>query len=204
MNNGPLWAIDGPVPGPENHGDKDAAFLMPVSDVLQEVRIVVVGRIVRGAIKLKDVAEFVGSRPTGSSWCSGIEVAGNAVRQATVGEEARVRLHTASAGEIEPGMVIAAPGSIKAYAEFEANIYLLTAEQGGGSTGVDVIYYSNFVFNGFGTDGWFPETSVQPGDNIDNVSVQLSRPIALEVGMGFTLRAQNTVVGQGRVTSILN
>ena len=201
-----LKAVDNFIPTPTRELDKP--FLMPVEDVfsIKGRGTVVTGRIERGKIKTNDNVEIVGIRPkTTSTVVTGVEMFRKQLDEGQAGDNIGLLLRGIEKDDVERGQVIAAPGSIKPHTEFEAEVYVLTKEEGGRHTPFFTGYKPQFYFRTTDVTGEATLTQgtemVMPGDNT-NIKVKLIGPVALEEGLRFAVREGGKTVGAGVVTKI--
>ena len=199
-------ALDEYVPMPER--PVDGAFLMPVEDVfsISGRGTVATGRIERGVIKVGDEIEIVGIRPTSKTTCTGVEMFRKLLDEGQAGDNVGVLLRGTKRDEIERGQVLAKPGSITPHTKFEAEVYILTKEEGGRHTPFFKGYRPQFYFRTTDVTGAveLPEGTemVMPGDNIQ-MTVDLIAPIAMEDGLRFAIREGGRTVGAGVVAKII-
>ena len=199
-------ALDSYIPTPERA--IDGAFLMPVEDVfsISGRGTVVTGRIERGIIKVNDEVEIVGIKATAKTTCTGVEMFRKLLDQGQAGDNVGVLLRGTKREEVERGQVLAKPGSITPHTKFEAEIYVLTKEEGGRHTPFFKGYRPQFYFRTTDVTGAveLPEgvEMVMPGDNI-KMTVELISPIAMEDGLRFAIREGGKTVGAGVVSKIL-
>jgi elongation factor Tu len=186
----------------------DGAFLMPVEDVfsISGRGTVVTGRIERGIVKVNDEVEIVGIRPTTKTICTGVEMFRKLLDQGQAGDNVGVLLRGTKREEVERGQVLCKPGSIKPHTQFEAEVYVLTKEEGGRHTPFFKGYRPQFYFRTTDVTGAVELPAgvemVMPGDNIKMV-VELISPIAMEDGLRFAIREGGKTVGAGVVAKIL-
>ena len=198
--------LDKYIPLPERA--IDGAFLMSVEDVfsISGRGTVVTGRIDRGIVKVNDEVEIVGLRPTVKTTCTGVEMFRKLLDQGQAGDNVGVLLRGTKREEVERGQVLAKPGSITPHTKFEAEVYVLTKEEGGRHTPFFKGYRPQFYFRTTDVTGAceLPEgvEMVMPGDNI-KMSVELIAPIAMEEGLRFSIREGGRTVGSGVVAKIL-
>src|SRR4051812_22802354 len=198
--------MDKYIPVPERA--IDGAFLMPVEDVfsISGRGTVVTGRIERGIVKVNDEVEIVGIRDTTKTICTGVEMFRKLLDQGQAGDNVGVLLRGTKREEVERGQVLCKPGSIKPHTKFEAEVYVLTKEEGGRHTPFFKGYRPQFYFRTTDVTGAceLPEgvEMVMPGDNIKMV-VELIAPIAMEDGLRFAIREGGKTVGAGVVAKIL-
>jgi len=198
--------MDSYIPVPERAIDGD--FLMPVEDVfsISGRGTVVTGRIDRGIVKVGDEIEIVGIKDTTKSTCTGVEMFRKLLDEGRAGDNVGVLLRGTKREEVERGQVLARPGSITPHTKFEAEVYILTKEEGGRHTPFFKGYRPQFYFRTTDVTGAceLPEGTemVMPGDNVQMV-VNLIAPIAMEEGLRFAIREGGRTVGAGVVAKIL-
>ena len=198
-------AVDTWIPTPVR--DNDKPFLMSIEDVFTITGrgTVVTGRVERGQLKLNDEVEIVGIRPTQKTVVTGIEMFRKQLDYAEAGDNAGVLLRGISREEVERGQVLAKPGSVTPHTTFEAEVYVLSKEEGGRHTPFFANYRPQFYFRTTDVTGviTLPEGTemVMPGDNV-NIHVELIHPIALEQGTKFSIREGGRTVGAGTVSKI--
>ncbi len=201
-----MEAVDSYVPEPVR--DTEKPFLMPIEDVFSITGrgTVVTGRVEQGVLNLNDEVEIVGIRPTRKTVATGIEMFRKLLDSAQAGDNVGVLLRGVGKDEVERGQVLAAPGSITPHTEFEAQVYVLTKEEGGRHNPFFSGYRPQFYFRTTDVTGTvlLPEGTqmVMPGDNTE-MTVQLIAPIAMDEGLRFAIREGGRTVGAGRVTKIL-
>jgi elongation factor Tu len=199
-------ALDSYIPLPERA--VDGAFLMPVEDVfsISGRGTVVTGRIERGIIKVGQEVEIVGIRPTVATTVTGVEMFRKLLDQGEAGDNVGLLLRGTKRDDVERGQVLAHKNTIKPHAHFNAEIYVLSKEEGGRHTPFFNGYRPQFYFRTTDVTGAvdLPEgvEMVMPGDNI-SVKVKLISPIAMEDGLRFAIREGGRTVGAGVVASIL-
>jgi elongation factor Tu len=202
-----LKSVDEFIPTPTR--DLDKPFLMPIEDVfsIKGRGTVVTGRAERGKIKVNDSVEIVGIRPkTTSTVVTGVEMFRKQLDEGQAGDNIGLLLRGIEKDDVERGQVVAIPGSIKPHTEFEAEVYVLTKEEGGRHTPFFTGYKPQFYFRT--TDVTGDSTLAQgtemvmPGDNT-NLKVKLIGPVALEEGLRFAVREGGKTVGAGVVTKII-
>ena len=199
-------AVDEYIPTPERDTDKD--FLMPIEDVfsISGRGTVVTGRIERGIVRVGDEVEIVGIRPTQKTVVTGVEMFRKEMDQGEAGDNVGVLLRGTKKEEVERGMVLCKPGSITPHTDFEAEVYVLTKEEGGRHTPFFNNYRPQFYVRTTDVTGsiTLPEGTemVMPGDNV-KIKVSLIAPIALEEGTRFAIREGGRTVGAGVVTKII-
>ena len=196
-----LQACDDFIPDPER--DIDKPFLMPIEDVfsISGRGTVVTGRVERGIIKVGDVVEIVGIKPTAQTTCTGVEMFRKLLDQGEAGDNIGVLLRGTKRDEVERGQVLAAPKSITPHKKFKAEV-----EEGGRHTPFFSGYRPQFYFRTTDITGVInlPEgvEMVMPGDN-SQFLVELIAPIAMEAGLRFAIREGGRTVGSGVVTEII-
>ena len=201
-----IEAMDSYIPVPERLIDGD--FLMPVEDVfsISGRGTVVTGRIERGIVKVGDEIEIVGIKDTEKSVCTGVEMFRKLLDEGRAGDNVGVLLRGTKREEVERGQVLAKPGSITPHTKFEAEVYILTKEEGGRHTPFFKGYRPQFYFRTTDVTGAveLPEGTemVMPGDNVQMV-VDLIAPIAMEDGLRFAIREGGRTVGAGVVAKII-
>ena len=201
-----LQACDDFIPDPER--DIDKPFLMPIEDVfsISGRGTVVTGRVERGVIKVGDVVEIVGIKPTAQTTCTGVEMFRKLLDQGEAGDNIGVLLRGTKRDEVERGQVLAAPKSITPHKKFKAEVYVLSKEEGGRHTPFFSGYRPQFYFRTTDITGVInlPEgvEMVMPGDN-SQCLVELIAPIAMEAGLRFAIREGGRTVGSGVVTEII-
>jgi elongation factor Tu len=199
-------AVDATIPDPERASDKP--FLMPVEDVFSITGrgTVATGRVERGTVKVQDTVEIVGLRETRSTVVTGVEMFRKLLDQAIAGDNIGALLRGITRTEIERGQVLAKPGSIKPHTKFKAQVYVLTAAEGGRHTPFFSGYRPQFYFRTTDVTGVIklPDgiEMVTPGDHID-MEVELITPIAIEDGLRFAIREGGRTVGSGVVASVI-
>ncbi|AEK57240.1 elongation factor Tu [Acidithiobacillus caldus] len=199
-------AMDSYIPMPERPIDK--TFLMPIEDVfsISGRGTVVTGRIERGIVKVGDEIEIVGLRPTSKTTVTGVEMFRKILDQGQAGDNVGVLLRGTKKDEVERGQVLAKPGSIKPHTRFEAEVYVLSKEEGGRHTPFFNGYRPQFYFRTTDVTGAveLPEgvEMVMPGDNIQ-FKVTLIAPIAMEEGLRFAVREGGRTVGAGVVSKVV-
>ncbi|MGB2941903.1 MAG: elongation factor Tu, partial [Candidatus Macondimonas sp.] len=199
-------AMDEYIPTPER--PVDGAFLMPIEDVfsISGRGTVVTGRIERGIVKVGDEVEIVGIRDTQKTTVTGVEMFRKLLDQGQAGDNVGVLVRGTKRDDVERGQVLCKPGSIKPHTQFEAEVYVLSKEEGGRHTPFFNGYRPQFYFRTTDVTGAveLPEgvEMVMPGDNI-KVVVQLINPIAMEEGLRFAIREGGRTVGAGVVSKVL-
>ena len=198
-------AVDTYIPNPVR--DRDKPFLMPIEDVFTITGrgTVVTGRAERGTLKINSEVEIVGIRPIQKTTVTGIEMFHKQLDEAWAGENCGLLLRGLKRDDVERGQVIVAPGSITPHTGFEANVYILSKDEGGRHNPFYSNYRPQFYFRTTDVTGviTLPEGTemVMPGDNTE-MSVELIQPIAMEEGLGFAIREGGRTVGSGKVTKI--
>ncbi len=199
-------AMDEYFPEPVRDLDKD--FLMPVEDVfsIKGRGTVATGRIEQGIVKINDEVEIVGIRATQKSVVTGIEAFKKQLDQGQAGDNAGLLLRGIERTDIERGQVIAKPGSITPHTEFEAEVYILSKEEGGRHTPFSKGYKPQFYFRTTDVTGEVElpadKEMVMPGDTV-TFKVKLQAPIAMEQGLNLAIREGGRTVGAGVVTKIV-
>ena len=200
-----LDALDDYIPEPERPVDQP--FLMPIEDVFSIAGrgTVVTGRVARGIVKVGDEVEIVGIRETQQTTCTGVEMFRKLLDEGRAGENVGVLLRGIKRDEVERGQVLAVPRSITPHTEFDAEVYVLSKDEGGRHTPFFKGYRPQFFFETTDVTGSveLPKDveMVMPGDNV-NMAVQLISPIAMEEGQRFAIREGGRTVGAGVVTKI--
>jgi len=199
-------AMDEYIPQPERAIDGD--FLMPVEDVfsISGRGTVVTGRIERGIVKVGDEVAIVGIKDTEKTTCTGVEMFRKLLDEGQAGDNVGVLLRGTKRDEVERGQVLAKPNSITPHTRFEAEVYVLTKEEGGRHTPFFKGYRPQFYFRTTDVTGAceLPEGTemVMPGDNVQ-MKVELIAPIAMEDGLRFAIREGGRTVGAGVVAKII-
>ena len=199
-------ALDTWIPEPERAIDGD--FLMPVEDVfsISGRGTVVTGRIERGIVNVGDDLEIVGIKDTDKTTCTGVEMFRKLLDQGQAGDNVGVLLRGTNREDVERGQVLAKPGSITPHTKFEAEVYILTKEEGGRHTPFFKGYRPQFYFRTTDVTGAceLPEGTemVMPGDNVQ-MKVDLIAPIAMEDGLRFAIREGGRTVGAGVVAKVI-
>ena len=199
--------LDEYIPEPERAIDQP--FLMPIEDVfsISGRGTVVTGRVERGIIKVGEEIEIVGIKDTTTTTCTGVEMFRKLLDEGRAGENVGVLLRGTKRDEVERGQVLAVPGSINPHTKFEAEVYVLSKDEGGRHTPFFKGYRPQFYFRTTDVTGAceLPDgvEMVMPGDNIQ-MSVTLIAPIAMEEGLRFAIREGGRTVGAGVVAKILD
>jgi len=198
-----LDALDNYIPEPVR--DLDKPFMMAVEDVfsIKGRGTVATGRIDRGVVKLNEEVEIVGIKPTRKTVVTGIEMFKKQLEQGQSGDNAGVLLRGIEKNDIERGMVLAKPGSVTPHTEFDAQVYVLTKDEGGRHTPFFKGYKPQFYIRTTDVTGEieFEGEMVMPGDDV-KMKVTLIQPIAIEEGLRFAIREGGRTVGAGVVTKI--
>ncbi len=200
-----MAAVDAYIPTPERPIDKP--FLMPIEDVfsISGRGTVVTGRIERGKVKVGEEVAIVGIKPTVKTVCTGVEMFRKLLDQGEAGDNVGVLLRGTKRDDVERGQVLAKPNTITPHTHFEAEVYVLSKEEGGRHTPFFKGYRPQFYFRTTDVTGSvdLPEgvEMVMPGDNIQ-MEITLIAPIAMEKGLRFAIREGGRTVGAGVVTNI--
>jgi elongation factor Tu len=198
--------LDSYIPEPERAIDQP--FLMPVEDVfsISGRGTVVTGRVERGIVKVGDEIEIIGIKDTQKTTCTGVEMFRKLLDEGRAGENVGVLLRGTKRDEVERGQVLAIPGSVTPHTKFEAEVYVLSKDEGGRHTPFFKGYRPQFYFRTTDVTGAveLPEgvEMVMPGDNI-NIVATLIAPIAMEEGLRFAIREGGRTVGAGVVAKII-
>ena len=201
-----IEALDTYIPTPERA--IDGAFLMPIEDVfsISGRGTVVTGRIERGIVKVGEEIEIVGMRDTTKTTCTGVEMFRKLLDQGQAGDNVGVLLRGTKRDDVERGQVLAKPGSIKPHTHFEAEVYVLSKDEGGRHTPFFNGYRPQFYFRTTDVTGAceLPEgiEMVMPGDNV-KMTVKLIAPIAMDEGLRFAIREGGRTVGAGVVAKVI-
>jgi elongation factor Tu len=201
-----VQALDDYIPVPKRA--VEGAFLMPVEDVFSIAGrgTVVTGRIERGIVKVNDEVEIVGIRATQKTTCTGVEMFRKLLDEGQAGDNVGVLLRGTKREEVERGQVLCKPGSINPHTKFEAEVYVLTKEEGGRHTPFFKGYRPQFYFRTTDVTGAVELPAgtemVMPGDNI-KIVVELIAPIAMEQGLRFAIREGGKTVGAGVVSKVI-
>ena len=199
-------ALDAYIPVPER--DVAKAFLMPVEDVfsIEGRGTVVTGRIERGIVKVGDEIEIVGIRDTTKTIVTGIEMFNKSLDQGMAGDNAGILIRGIKKDDVTRGQVLTKPGSVTPHTEFEAEVYILSKEEGGRHTPFFNGYKPQFYIRTTDVtgDATLPEGTemVMPGDTV-KLKVKLIAPVALEAEQRFAIREGGRTVGAGVVTKII-
>ena len=201
-----MAAVDGYVPQPER--DTERPFLMPIEDVFSITGrgTVVTGKIEGGIVKVGESVEIVGIRDLQTTTVTGVEMFRKLLDEGQAGDNVGLLLRGTGKDDVERGEVVAAPGSITPHTHFEAQVYVLTREEGGRHNPFFTGYRPQFYFRTTDVTGSVSLPSgtemVMPGDNTE-MSVELITPIAMDEGQRFAIREGGRTVGAGRVTKII-
>ncbi len=201
-----MEAVDTYIPEPER--DLDKPFLMPIEDVFSITGrgTVVTGKVEQGIVNTGDELEIIGIRPTQKTTCTGVEMFRKLLDQGQAGDNIGALLRGIEKDEVQRGQVLAKPGSITPHTDFEAQVYVLTKEEGGRHKPFFANYRPQFYFRTTDITGTvqLPEGTemCMPGDNTE-MTVELINPIAMDEGLRFAIREGGRTVGAGRVTKIL-
>ena len=199
-------ALDSYIPEPERA--VDGAFLMPIEDVfsISGRGTVVTGRVERGVVKIGEEIEIIGIRDTEKTTCTGVEMFRKLLDEGQAGDNIGVLLRGTKRDEVERGQVLAHPKSITPHTKFEAEVYVLSKEEGGRHTPFFQGYRPQFYFRTTDVTGEcvLPDgvEMVMPGDNI-NINATLIAPIAMEEGLRFAVREGGRTVGAGVVVKVI-
>jgi elongation factor Tu len=201
-----LKAVDDYIPQPDR--PIDGAFIMPIEDVfsISGRGTVVTGRIERGIVNVGDEIEIIGIRDTQKTTCTGVEMFRKLLDRGQAGDNVGVLLRGTKREDVERGQVLAKPGSITPHTKFEAEIYVLSKEEGGRHTPFFANYRPQFYFRTTDVTGTviLPEgvEMIMPGDNT-KLTIELINPIAMNEGLRFAIREGGRTVGAGVVAKIL-
>jgi elongation factor Tu len=199
-------ALDSYIPEPKRA--VDGTFLMPIEDVftISGRGTVVTGRVERGVVKVGDELEIVGLKPTAKTVCTGVEMFRKLLDQGQAGDNVGVLLRGTKREEVERGQVLAKPGSITPHTKFNAEVYVLSKDEGGRHTPFFNGYRPQFYFRTTDVTGSvdLPQGTemVMPGDNV-SITVTLIQPIAMEQGLRFAIREGGKTVGAGVVSKVI-
>jgi elongation factor Tu len=201
-----MEAVDSYIPTPARA--VDLPFLMPIEDVfsISGRGTVVTGRVERGVINVGDAIEIVGIRDTKTTTCTGVEMFRKLLDRGEAGDNIGALLRGVDRDGVERGQILCKPGSVNPHTKFEAEVYILTKEEGGRHTPFFANYRPQFYFRTTDVTGTciLPEGTemVMPGDNL-KLSAELIAPIAMEEGLRFAIREGGRTVGSGVVSKIL-
>jgi elongation factor Tu len=199
-------AVDTYIPEPIRSTEKP--FLMSIEDVMSITGrgTVVTGKVEQGVVKIGDEVEIVGLRPTTKTTVTGIEMFRKLLDEGRAGDNLGALLRGTKKEDVERGQVLCKPGSITPHTVFEAQVYVLTKEEGGRHKPFFANYRPQFYFRTTDVTGTIELPSgtemVMPGDNTE-MTVTLGKPIAMEEGLTFSIREGGRTVGSGRVVKIL-
>ncbi|GAB3837132.1 elongation factor Tu [Kribbella italica] len=201
-----LDAVDSYVPTPDR--ELGEPFLMPIENVLtiSGRGTVVTGAVERGALKLGDAVEVVGLGPTVVSTAIGMETFGKSLESAEAGDNAAILLRGVKRDEVRRGQVVALPGSVTPHRKFRATLHALSTAEGGRHSPFGAEYRPQFYIRTTDVDGGIDLGEialVMPGDTIE-LGVELAKPVALNVGLGFAVREGGHTVAAGTVTELLD
>ena len=200
-----MAAVDAFIPQPPRAIDEP--FLMPIEDVfsISGRGTVVTGRVERGAVNVGDEIEIVGIKDTSKTTCTGVEMFRKLLDRGEAGDNVGVLLRGVDRDGVERGQVLVKPGSVKPHTKFEAEVYILTKDEGGRHTPFFANYRPQFYFRTTDVTGTVELPSgtemVMPGDNL-KFDVELINPIAMEQGLRFAIREGGRTVGSGVVSKI--
>jgi elongation factor Tu len=201
-----MAAVDAFIPTPERAVDKP--FLMPIEDVfsISGRGTVVTGRVERGVINVGEEIEIVGIKDTKKTVCTGVEMFRKLLDRGEAGDNVGVLLRGIDREGVERGQILCKPGSVKPHTKFEAEVYILTKDEGGRHTPFFANYRPQFYFRTTDVTGTVELPSgtemVMPGDNL-KFTVELIYPIAMEEGLRFAIREGGRTVGSGVVSKII-
>ncbi len=199
-------ALDDYIPEPQR--DIDKPFLMPIEDIfsIEGRGTVVTGRVERGVIKINEEIEIIGLKPTQKTVITGIEMFNKLLDEGRAGDNVGILLRGLKKEDVERGQVIAKPGSVTPHTDFEAEVYVLSKEEGGRHTPFFKGYKPQFYIRTTDVTGELilPEgiEMVMPGDTVNNLTIKLIAPVALEEKQRFAIREGGKTVGAGVVTKI--
>ena len=202
-----MTAVDSYIPTPTRDTDKD--FLMPIEDIfsISGRGTVVTGRVEKGVVKVGDTIEIVGLRDTQTTTVTGVEMFRKEMDQGEAGDNVGVLLRGTKKEDVERGMVLCKPKSITPHTKFEAEVYILTKDEGGRHTPFFNNYRPQFYVRTTDVTGSITLAAgtemVMPGDNV-KITVELIAPVALEDGTRFAIREGGRTVGSGVVSKILS
>ena len=201
-----MKAVDDYIPEPQR--DLDKPFLMPIEDVfsISGRGTVVTGRIEQGMVKVGEEIEIVGIKPTTKTTCTGVEMFRKLLDQGQAGDNVGVLLRGTKREDVTRGQVLTKPGSITPHTEFEAEIYVLSKDEGGRHTPFFANYRPQFYFRTTDVTGTITlpagEEMVMPGDNT-KLTIKLINPVAMNEGLRFAIREGGRTVGAGVVAKII-
>jgi len=199
-------AVDSYVPTPDR--ELGEPFLMPIEGVLtiSGRGTVVTGAVERGSLRLGESVEVVGLGPTVTSTAIGLETFGKSLESAEAGDNAAILLRGIKRDEVRRGQVVALPGSVTPHRKFRATLHALSTAEGGRHTPFAADYRPQFYFRTTDVSGGIDLgeiTLVMPGDTIE-LTVELAKPVAMNVGLGFAVREGGHTVAAGTVTELLD
>jgi len=203
-----MEAVDAYIPTPQRA--KDKPFLMPIEDVfgIKGRGTVVTGRIERGVVKVGDEVEIVGLRPTRRTAVTGLEMFRKTLDEGEAGDNVGCLLRGIERDEVERGQVLAKPGTITPHSHYEAEVYVLSKEEGGRHTPFFSGYRPQFYIRTTDVTGSIELPAgvemVMPGDRVQRMRVKLISEVALEEGVRFAIREGGRTVGAGVLTKILD
>lgn len=201
-----MRVVDEKIPTPVREIDKP--FLMPVEDVfsISGRGTVATGRVERGVVKMNDKLQIVGLGPTRETVATGLEMFNKVLDEARAGENVGILMRGVEKGDIERGMVLAAPGTCTPHTEFKGPVYVLTKEEGGRHKPFFTGYRPQLYFRTTDVTGTVELPAnvemVMPGDNVE-ITVKLISPVAMEKGMRFAIREGGRTIGAGTVADII-
>ncbi len=201
-----MTAVDDYIPEPDRPVDRP--FLMPIEDVftISGRGTVVTGKVEAGKVKVGEEVEIVGLRPTQKTVATGVEMFNKLLDEGFAGDNVGVLLRGTKKTDVERGQVLCKPGSITPHTTFEANVYVLSKEEGGRHKPFFNNYRPQFYFRTTDVTGsiTLPEGTemVMPGDNVA-MTVELGKPVAMDEGLRFAIREGGRTVGAGRVVKII-
>jgi elongation factor Tu len=201
-----LDAVDSYVPDPPR--ELGEPFLMPIENVLtiSGRGTVVTGAVERGSLRLGETVEVVGLGPTVTSTAIGLETFGKSLESAEAGDNAAVLLRGVKRDEVRRGQVVALPGSVQPHRKFRAQLHALSTAEGGRHTPFAADYRPQFYFRTTDVSGGIDLGGIElvmPGDTIE-LGVELAKPVAMDVGLGFAVREGGHTVAAGTVTELLD
>jgi len=202
-----LDAVDAFIPLPPREVDKP--FLMCVEDVfnIEGRGTVVTGRVERGVLKKMEEVEIVGLKDTAKTTATDIEMFRKLLDSASAGDNVGVLLRGTKKDDVERGMVLAKPGSIKPHTKFKAEVYVLSKDEGGRHTPFFTNYRPQFYFRTSDVTGTLTLPTgvemVMPGDNV-SVDIEMQKPVAMEKGQRFAIREGGRTIGAGRVSDVVS
>jgi len=199
--------LDTYIPEPKRDTEKD--FLLSIEDIfsISGRGTVVTGRVESGIIQVQDEVEIVGIKDTAKAVCTGVEMFNKMLNQGNAGENCGILLRGVKREDVQRGQVLAKPGTITPHSKFEAEVYILSKEEGGRHTSFFKGYKPQFYFRTTDVTGQVVELDgvemVLPGDNV-KMTVQLQCPIAMDEGLRFAIREGGRTVGAGVVSKIID